>query len=42
MTYLADKILKVYNKVSIRWTTHRPKGLTSLDVVAAQLCDSYV
>ncbi|KAJ5360868.1 Transcriptional coactivator/pterin dehydratase [Penicillium concentricum] len=32
----------VYNKVSIRWTTHHPKGLTNLDVVMAQLCDSYV
>ncbi|KAJ5227820.1 hypothetical protein N7489_008528 [Penicillium chrysogenum] len=31
-----------YNKVSIRWATHHPKGSTSLDVVAAQLCDSYV
>ncbi|KAJ5815911.1 Transcriptional coactivator/pterin dehydratase [Penicillium robsamsonii] len=32
----------VYNKVSIRWTTHHPKGLTNLDVVMAQLCDTYV
>lgn len=39
---LADEMLKVYNKVSIRWTTHQPKGLTNLDVVMAQLCDSYV
>ncbi|OGM39541.1 pterin-4-alpha-carbinolamine dehydratase, partial [Aspergillus bombycis] len=31
----------VYNKVSIRWTTHQPKGLTRLDVQLAQLCDSY-
>ncbi|KGO74544.1 Transcriptional coactivator/pterin dehydratase [Penicillium italicum] len=31
-----------YNKVSVRWTTHHPKGLTNLDVVMAQLCDSYV
>ncbi|RMZ40304.1 pterin-4-alpha-carbinolamine dehydratase [Aspergillus flavus] len=31
----------VYNKVSIRWTTHQPKGLTELDVKLAQLCDSY-
>ncbi|KAE8373376.1 hypothetical protein BDV26DRAFT_69201 [Aspergillus bertholletiae] len=31
----------VYNKVSIRWTTHQPKGLTGLDVKLAQLCDSY-
>ncbi|KNG85116.1 pterin-4-alpha-carbinolamine dehydratase [Aspergillus nomiae NRRL 13137] len=31
----------VYNKVSIRWTTHQPKGLTKLDVLLAQLCDSY-
>ncbi|OQE16074.1 hypothetical protein PENFLA_c029G07841 [Penicillium flavigenum] len=51
MNHVADTATKlrhhpewsnVYNKVSIRWTTHRPKGLTSLDVVAAQLCDSYV
>ncbi|KAJ6143939.1 Transcriptional coactivator/pterin dehydratase [Penicillium samsonianum] len=34
--------INVYNKVSIRWTTHQPKGLTNLDVVMAQLCDSYV
>ncbi|KAJ5301144.1 uncharacterized protein N7443_006146 [Penicillium atrosanguineum] len=32
----------IYNNVSIRWTTHDPKGLTSLDVNMAQLCDSYV
>ncbi|KAJ5511564.1 Transcriptional coactivator/pterin dehydratase [Penicillium expansum] len=32
----------VYNKVSVRWTTHDPKGLTKLDVVMAQVCDSYV
>ncbi|KAE8158857.1 hypothetical protein BDV40DRAFT_274772 [Aspergillus tamarii] len=31
----------VYNKVSIRWTTHQPRGLTELDVKLAQLCDSY-
>ncbi|KAK2873578.1 hypothetical protein FQN49_002265 [Arthroderma sp. PD_2] len=31
----------VYNKVTIRWTTHRPKGLTVLDVKLAKLCDDY-
>ncbi|EEQ31489.1 putative 4a-hydroxytetrahydrobiopterin dehydratase [Microsporum canis] len=31
----------VYNKVSIRWTTHQPKGLTELDVKLAKLCDDY-
>ncbi|KAE8353318.1 hypothetical protein BDV28DRAFT_133383 [Aspergillus coremiiformis] len=31
----------VYDTVSIRWTTHRPKGLTPLDVQMARLCDSY-
>ena len=33
--------MQVYNKVSIRWTTHQPRGLTELDVKLAQLCDSY-
>lgn len=40
--YPTDEMLKVYNKVSVRWTTHDPKGLTKLDVVMAQVCDSYV
>lgn len=39
---VADEMLNVYNKVSIRWTTDHLKGLTNLDVVMAQLCDSYV
>lgn len=32
----------IYNNVSVRWTTHDPKGLTNLDVDMARLCDSYV
>lgn len=39
--YFTDIYMQVYNKVSIRWTTHQPKGLTELDVKLAQLCDSY-
>lgn len=31
--------LKVYNKVFVRWTTHRPSGLSSKDVLMAQFCD---
>ncbi|WEW59730.1 4-alpha-hydroxytetrahydrobiopterin dehydratase [Emydomyces testavorans] len=31
----------VYNKVSVRWTTHQPQGLTELDVTLARLCDEY-
>ncbi|KAF8476864.1 pterin 4 alpha carbinolamine dehydratase-domain-containing protein [Kalaharituber pfeilii] len=29
----------VYNEVVIRWTTHRPRGITSKDVYMAQWCD---
>lgn len=29
----------VYNRVSITWTTHDVKGLSSHDVEMAQLCD---
>lgn len=29
----------VYNKTHIRWTTHRPEGLSSKDVTMARLCD---
>lgn len=29
----------VYNKVHIRWTTHRPEGLSSKDVELARICD---
>lgn len=28
-----------YNKVHVRWTTHRPAGLTEKDVVLARVCD---
>lgn len=39
---VADEMLKVYNKVSIRWMTDHPKGMTNLGVVMAQLCGSHV
>lgn len=29
----------VYNKTSVRWTTHNPKGLSGKDVEAARFCD---
>ena len=29
----------IYNKVSIRWTTHASGGVTSLDLRLAQQCD---
>ena len=29
----------VYNKTRIRWTTHRPEGLSSKDVSMARYCD---
>jgi 4a-hydroxytetrahydrobiopterin dehydratase len=29
----------VYNKVHIRWTTHRPEGLSSKDIGLAKICD---
>ena len=29
----------IYNKVSIRWTTHASGGVTSLDLKLAQQCD---
>ena len=32
----------IYNKVSIRWTTHASGGLTSLDLKLAQQCDALV
>ena len=30
----------IYNKVSIRWTTHASGGVTSLDLKLAQKCDA--
>jgi hypothetical protein len=39
---LTNECFQVYNNVSIRWTTHHPKGLTNLDVTMARLCDSFV
>jgi hypothetical protein len=39
---LTKEFFQVYNNVSIRWTTHHPKGLTDLDVSMARLCDSFV
>ena len=30
----------IYNKVSIRWTTHSSGGVTSLDLKLAQQCDA--
>ena len=30
----------IYNKVSIRWTTHASGGVTSLDLKLAQQCDA--
>ena len=30
----------IYNKVSIRWTTHASSGVTSLDLKLAQQCDA--
>lgn len=29
----------VYNRVSIEWTTHDPKGLSIKDVEMAEFCD---
>lgn len=29
----------VYNEVVVRWTTHRPRGISSKDVHMAKLCD---
>jgi len=29
----------VYNKTSIRWTTHNPEGLSSKDIDMAKFCD---
>ena len=29
----------VYNKTHIRWTTHKPEGLSSKDVHMAEFCD---
>lgn len=30
----------VFNTTFIRWTTHAPKGLSSLDIELATICDS--
>ena len=30
----------VYNEVVVRWTTHRPKGISSKDVRMAKFCDT--
>ena len=30
----------IYNKVSIRWTTHASGGVTSVDLKLAQQCDA--
>ena len=30
---------QVYNKTLIRWTTHRPEGLSIKDVTMAAFCD---
>ena len=29
----------LYNKVTIEWTTHKPKGLSMKDVEMAEFCD---
>ncbi|CAD0108746.1 unnamed protein product, partial [Aureobasidium uvarum] len=29
----------VFNKTHVRWTTHRPLGLSSKDIVMARFCD---
>lgn len=31
----------VYNRVFVRWTTHRPAGLSSKDLVMADACDKF-
>ncbi|MCJ1226268.1 hypothetical protein MMC12_002918, partial [Toensbergia leucococca] len=31
----------VYNKTYIRWTTHRPIGLSAKDVKMAAMCDEH-
>lgn len=31
----------VYNTVSVRWTTHSPKGLSEKDVKMALFCDEH-
>ncbi|KAL3421606.1 pterin 4 alpha carbinolamine dehydratase [Phlyctema vagabunda] len=31
----------VYNKVTLRWTTHEPRGLTQQDIDLARLCDKH-
>jgi len=30
----------VYNQVQIRWTTHRPLGLSEKDLTMAHFCDA--
>lgn len=32
----------VYNRVTIRWTTHSEGGVTDLDLKLARLCDRFV
>ncbi|RPB23265.1 transcriptional coactivator/pterin dehydratase, partial [Terfezia boudieri ATCC MYA-4762] len=29
----------VYNEVVVRWTTHRPRGISSKDIDMAKFCD---
>lgn len=29
----------VYNRTTIKWTTHKPEGLSSKDVHMAKFCD---
>lgn len=29
----------VYNRVNVRWTTHRPAGLSAKDTTLAEECD---
>jgi len=32
----------VYNRVTVRWTTHSEGGVTDLDLKLARLCDRFV
>ena len=32
----------VYNRVTVRWTTHSDGGVTDLDLKLARLCDRFV